>query len=109
MKLSNCSLVTAIFLTAILAGPATAAAAQGKELYTSSCLKCHGASGEGKGAIAKMLKVTMRNLSSKEVQAKSDAELTKVITAGQGKMKPVTGLSEAKAADDVAYLRTLKP
>ena len=56
-----------------------------------------------------MLKVTMRNLSSKEVQAKSDAELTKVITAGQGKMKPVTGLSEAKAADVVAYLRTLKP
>ena len=63
--------------------------------------------GEGKDAIAKMMKVTLRPLASKEVQAKSDAELTKDITAGNGKMKAVAGLSEADVANVVAFVRTL--
>ena len=50
----------------------------------------------------------MRHLGSKEVQAKSDAELTKDITAGNGKMKAVAGLSEADVANVVAFVRTLK-
>jgi hypothetical protein len=55
-----------------------------------------------------MLKVEMRPLGSKEVQAKTDAELKKIILEGMGKMKPVSGV-DAKAADNlVDYLRTLK-
>ena len=42
-----------------------------------------------------------------EVQAKSDADLKKVITAGSGKMKPAKGLTDADVANVVAYLRTL--
>jgi hypothetical protein len=54
-----------------------------------------------------MLKVTMRPLGSAEVQAKSDDDLKKDITAGNGKMKPQS--VSAKQADDlVAFLRTLK-
>jgi hypothetical protein len=50
----------------------------------------------------------MRNLGLKEVQAKSDGDLKKDITAGVGKMKATAGV-DAKAADDViAYMRTLK-
>jgi len=64
--------------------------------------------GEAKENVAKTLKVEMHSLGSKDVQAKSDAELKKDILEGTGKMKPVTGI-DAKAADDiVAYLRTLK-
>ena len=85
-----------------------AGAPEGKELYTAKCSACHGANGEGKPAIAKMLNVTLPPLASKEVQAKSDADLKKVITAGKGKMKPVSGVTEKQADDIVAFLRTLK-
>ncbi len=81
-------------------------AAKGKPVFTSKCATCHGAAGEGKDAIAKMFKVEMRHLGSKEAQARPDAELRKIITEGNGKMKPVK-LSDEEAADVVAYLRTL--
>jgi mono/diheme cytochrome c family protein len=81
-------------------------AAAGKELYSKKCASCHGAAGEGKDSIAKMMKVELRHLGAKEVQAKSDADLKRATIEGTGKMKGVAGL-DAKAADDiVAYLRT---
>ncbi len=95
-------------MTAIFASAASAGAAEGKTSYESKCQGCHGAAGEGKDAIAKMFKVTLQPLGSKEIQAKSDAELKKVVTAGQGKMKPVTGLNDAQVADIIAHVRTLK-
>ena len=90
------------------AGLSWAGAAEGKEVYTAKCAPCHGANGEGKAAIAKMYNVTLPALSSKEVQAKTDAQLQAVILKGQGKMKPVAGITEKQAADVVAFLRTLK-
>ena len=92
----------------VSAGLLYAGAPEGKELFTAKCQACHGANGEGKAAIAKMFNVTMPPLASKEVQAKSDAELKKVILSGQGKMKPVAGVTEKQAGDIVAFLRTLK-
>jgi mono/diheme cytochrome c family protein len=90
--------------TAFAAGNAAA----GKEVYEKKCASCHGAAGEGKDTVAKMLKVELRPLGSKDVQAKSDADLKKAIVEGTGKMKAVTGI-DAKAADDViAFVRTLK-
>jgi mono/diheme cytochrome c family protein len=99
-------LTTAVFVytAPLFAADATA----GKELYGKKCASCHGAAGEGKAAIAKTMKVELRHLGSKEVQAKSDANLKKDILEGAGKMKAVAGI-DANAADDlVAYLRTLK-
>lgn len=79
----------------------------GKEIYAKRCATCHGAAGEGKDAIAKMLKVELKPLGAKEVQAKPDAELRKVIAEGKGKMQPVKGLSDSELTNLVAYLRTL--
>jgi DNA-binding protein YbaB len=55
-----------------------------------------------------MMGVTQKPLASKEVQAKSDADLKKVILEGQGKMKPVAGVTAKQADDVVAYVRTMK-
>jgi len=95
-------------LAILSAGLLLAGAPEGKELYTSKCASCHGANGEGKAAIAKMFNVALPPLASKEVQAKSDADLKKVVTTGKGKMKPVAGITDPQASDIVAYLRTLK-
>ena len=92
----------------VSAGLLYAGASEGKELFTAKCQACHGPNGEGRAAIGKMFNVTMPALASKEVQAKSDADLKKVILSGQGKMKPVSGVTEKQADDIVAFLRTLK-
>jgi mono/diheme cytochrome c family protein len=77
------------------------AAADGKAVYDAKCKGCHKPDGSGMAAMK------MRALGSAEVQAKSDADLKKDITAGNGKMKPVA-VADPQAADLVAYIRTLK-
>jgi mono/diheme cytochrome c family protein len=100
--------IIATLALVISAGLSWAGAPEGKEIYTAKCAPCHGANGEGKAAIAKMYNVTQAPLASKEVQAKSDDQLKQVILKGQGKMKPVAGITEKQAADVVAFVRTLK-
>src|SRR5215471_12546542 len=95
-------------LVSAAAASAAGDAAAGKELYSKKCASCHGAAGEGKETIAKTLKVELRNLGSKEVQAQADPDLKRVILQGKGKMKTVAGVDEKAADDVVAYLRTLK-
>ena len=81
--------------------------AAGKAAYDKACKSCHAADGAGNPAVAKMMKVDMKDLKSADVQGMSDDDLKKVITDGKGKMKPVASAS-ASAADVVAYLRTWK-
>jgi mono/diheme cytochrome c family protein len=98
--------IAIVFLTAY--GVAFAGAPEGKTVFEAKCQGCHGAKGEGRPAIAKMFNVELPALGSKEVQSKTDAELTQIITTGKGKMKPVSGLSNAQVEDVIAFVRTLK-
>ena len=82
------------------------AAGDGKAIYDKACKSCHGASGAPNPAIAKMMKVEMKDLSSAEVQALSNDAMKKVITEGQGKMKPVKAVTDVAAV--IAYVRSLK-
>ena len=113
MKLRAMGYGLAIILgTALVASPRLNAqsgdATAGKAVYTKSCASCHGATGEPKAALAKVLKVEMRHLGSKDVLAKSDADLHKDMMEGTGKMKPVKGLSDQDVGNVIAYMRTLK-
>jgi mono/diheme cytochrome c family protein len=87
---------------------ASAGVPEGKVVFTSKCQACHGPTGEGKASIAKLFNVTMHPFGSSEIQSKPDAEIKKTITAGHGKMKPVTGLTDQQVDDVVAFVRTLK-
>jgi mono/diheme cytochrome c family protein len=89
---------------ALAAGDATA----GKAIYDKACKSCHGATGAANPAIAKMMKVEMKDLSSSEVQALSDADLKKIVTEGKGKMKPIKTVTGKEVDDVVAYVRSLK-
>ena len=74
--------------------------------YKTNCVLCHAADGSGNSPSGKALKA--KDLASKEVQAKSDEDLTEVISKGKGKM-PAFG-SKLKSEDIkqlVAYIRAL--
>lgn len=98
-----------VFALAVAAATSSYAAdsAAGKAVYDKSCKSCHGPDGAGNPAVAKMMKVDMKDLKSSDVQAMSDDDLKKVITDGKGKMKPIAAAS-GSAADVIAYVRTWK-
>lgn len=83
-------------------GAWAADAAAGKAIYGTKCRSCHGAEGEGNPSIAKMMKVELKPLSS------STADVKKIVTEGQGKMKPVVGVAGADLDNVVAYVHSLK-
>ena len=106
MKRISCAAI----LLALAVSPAVFAggdAVAGKDVFMKHCAACHGPDGNGKEAVAKMFKVTLPQLPSKEVQALSDADLTKVVTEGKGKMPAVKGLSAADVTDVVAFIRSI--
>jgi cytochrome c2 len=101
-----CALSLVLLLPLLVLAAEKGNAANGKEVF-KRCAPCHGDSGEGKEAIAKMFGVTMHPFSSKEVQSLDDAALKKIVSEGKGKMQPVN-LSATDIDDLIAFLRTLK-
>jgi mono/diheme cytochrome c family protein len=103
----NILILTTLITTAAAVAFAADAKA-GQASYDKSCKSCHGTDGTPNPAIAKMMKVDMKSLSSAEVQALSDGDIGKIITDGKGKMKPVKTVSGPAVDNVVAYVRTLK-
>jgi mono/diheme cytochrome c family protein len=79
----------------------------GKEAFMKHCSTCHGPDGNGKEAVAKLLKVTFPPLGSKPVQSLTDAQMRSVMLNGKGKMKPVKDLSGADIPNLIAFVRSL--
>ena len=86
----------------LLSAPAKADVAAGDATFKAKCAGCHGADGKGKEA----MKTT--DLAAADIQKKSDADLTAVITNGKGKMPPYKTLSADQVKDLVSYVRSLK-
>jgi cytochrome c oxidase cbb3-type subunit 3 len=97
---------TLAVLSAIEVSAADAKA--GKTVYQSSCKGCHGPTGAGNPAVAKMMKVEIKDLKSPDVQAISDDDIKKIITGGKGKMPAVTAVTGAAVDNVIAYVRSLK-
>ena len=79
----------------------------GRALYEKSCRMCHGATGQGNPGMVKSSKGAMEDLSSKEVQSRSDEQLAKDIAGGTAQKKPIKPLAEQQMKDVLAFVRTL--
>lgn len=84
-------------------------AVSGREIYSNTCIRCHGI--DGKGAMALHLVPKPADLTSPGIQGRLDASLFKRIHDG----KPNTAmgawssaLSDDEIWDVLAYVRTLK-
>ena len=93
-----CSLLLALALPVV-------ALADGAAIYKTKCAPCHGPDGSGQTPVGKNLKV--RDLRSPEVQKLTDAEITKVLTDGKGKM-PKSKLAPDDIKLVIAFVRSLK-
>jgi mono/diheme cytochrome c family protein len=86
------------------------ALARAKEIYSVDCTICHGATGDGKTDLAKDMQMTLKDWTDPTaLAAMSDADLFKVIRAGNDKMPPEP---EGRAKDDdvkglVLYIRSM--
>lgn len=94
-----------IGLVAFSTGTSQAQSAGGT-LFKTKCAACHGPDGKGEVPMGK--KLGARNLSSAEVQAQSDAQLTEVVTKGKNKMPAYDGkLTKEQIGELVAQIREL--
>ena len=103
------TILTTLSLLCLSISVASAADAKsGQATYDKACKACHGADGAANPAIAKVMNVEIRDLKSPEVQALSDEDFKKIITAGKGKMRPVASVSGADLDNVTAYVHSLK-
>ena len=104
MKLAITALVVCGLPVAMLGADAKAGAA----VYDKSCKSCHGADGTPNAGIAKMMKVEMKNLKDPAVQKLTADAIKKVVTEGQGKMKPVKTVAGGDLDNVIAYVKSMK-
>jgi cbb3-type cytochrome c oxidase subunit III len=114
---------TAVILLGTLAAalgigtrPASAAsnAYEGRRLFTTYCLVCHGPKGDGQGPLATALKKSPANFLNADVAKKSDQELYLTIDSGKshegilGMPRWSTVLPPPQIEDIISYIRFLE-
>src|SRR6187455_3391645 len=93
-----------VLITLLIALPLLA---DGAATFKAKCAMCHGPDGAGQTTMGKNLK--LRDLRSAEVQKQTDAELTKMISDGKGKMPAYKSkLSTVEISSLVELIRKMK-
>jgi mono/diheme cytochrome c family protein len=81
-----------------------AAKSPGASIFRTKCVLCHGMDGRGKTPVGKQLQAA--DLTSREVQARSNAELHRIIHDGQANMPPFADqLSDAEINQVLTQVR----
>lgn len=83
--------------------------AEGKKLYSSQCHLCHGKDGDGKGELAKDMKLNLRDYHDPAaLKNMTDGELFYILSKGKGDM-PDEGdrLSVTQRWQLITYIRSL--
>jgi mono/diheme cytochrome c family protein len=88
--------------TCLFSSPAKADVAAAEATFKAKCAMCHGADGKGKASMK------TPDFTSADVQKKSDADLSGIITNGKGKMPAYKTMTPDQVKDMVAFIRSLK-
>jgi cytochrome c6 len=88
--------------TSLMSSPAKADVAGGAATFKAKCAGCHGAEGKGNPAMK------TADMASADVQKKSDADLSGIITNGKPPMPAYKTLTAEQVKDLVGYIRSLK-
>jgi mono/diheme cytochrome c family protein len=88
-----------------LAGAVCFAQSPGQATYKAKCQMCHGATGTPSPGMAKMMGI--KPFSDPAIKALTADQMFTAVKDGKGKMKPVTGLTDAQIKDAVAFYRGL--
>jgi cytochrome c6 len=94
--------VALLATTCLVSSPAKADVAAGEATYKAKCAMCHGADGKGKESMK------TPDFTSADVQKKSDADPSGIITSGKGKMPAYKTMTPDQVKDMVAFIRSLK-
>ena len=89
-----------------LAGSMSLAQSSGEATYKAKCQVCHGATGTPNPAMAKAMGI--KAASDPGIKNLTTEQMITAVKNGKGKMKPITGLTDAQIKDAVSYFRTLK-
>jgi mono/diheme cytochrome c family protein len=89
-----------------LASAACFAQSSGQATYKAKCQMCHGAAGTPSPGMAKMMGI--KPVSNPDIKNLTADEMFTAVKNGKGKMKPVTGLTDAQIKDTVTFYRGLK-
>jgi mono/diheme cytochrome c family protein len=103
MKTIRSQVVLAVVVS--LASAVGFAQAAGEATYKAKCQACHGATGTPSAGMVKAMAV--KPVSDPEVKKLTVDEMIAITKTGKGKMKPVTGLTDAQLKDVVGYYRSL--
>jgi len=89
-----------------LAGAAGFAQSAGEATYKAKCQMCHGATGTPSAGMAKAMGI--KPVSDPDIKKLTADEMAAAVKNGKGKMKPISGLTDAQIKDAVAFYRSLK-
>lgn len=89
--------------------PAAGSIADGKHLYESQCLMCHGKDGDGKGDLAVDMKLNIHDFRDPaSLKESTDGELFYIISKGKGDMPGESDrLNETQRWNLINYIRSL--
>jgi len=97
---------TVVLAAMVLMACTLSFADSGEALYKTKCQSCHGTSGTPNPGIAKLLGV--KPVSDPDMKKLTADQVEAAIKNGKGKMKPLTGLTDAQVKDIATYFKTLK-
>jgi mono/diheme cytochrome c family protein len=104
MKRTSCR-SAALAAILFLAGAVCFAEVPGETIYKARCQSCHGATGTPSAAIAKATGV--KPVSDPAIRKLTASQMFASTKNGKGKMRPVTGLTDADIRQSVSFYRGL--
>jgi len=100
-------MIRSLFVLAIvmsLAGVVGFAQSPGEATYKAKCAMCHGAAGTPSAGMAKSMGI--KAASDPGIKMLTVAQMIAAVKNGEGKMRPISGLTDAQIKEAVEFYRT---